>query len=531
VLASLLALCAGLAWKLRLERETSRLYLAQDYERQVVAAAMKLLRGEWVLATGGMGASAREYLLPRRYQDLLVGSGKLVAEEVVTDLTRAVEDLPERFEGYYYRAKGRKLLGDNAGAIGDLRECLGRNPGFSPAKALLADLEGPADGREGPTRPPPPDGSDHWSGAWLRAHRAMQEENWKEAAPAYGELLAFEEGMKGEIFLGSSIENLIERGVARLQTSDFEDAKLDFWAARTLSQRLWGDFLEPLLLLGKVYFLARDPSRTESLFLEALGRASDREKTALWMAAVYQSLVHELTASERLAEAVVAARGAAQSHAEDAAARLNFGWALLREQWSRRDREANAAPAGTRETLQEIESLVAEVLARDANESTAYFLWSKALEAQGELDRAHELSEKAEALRGRTDTSRRQDMNTRNIARIAAVAATLSLGLAVEGRAQHAPEGSFTEVTRLGDPVLGDPVNSPLTDALGGVSGDGLTLLFTSTRPGGSGGADIYLANRLNTGDPFMVERNFAELNTSSDEWVAFLSSDALRLY
>jgi tetratricopeptide (TPR) repeat protein len=528
-IASLLLVCGALAWKLSLERETSRLYLAQDYEKRVVSAAMKLLRGEWVLATvPPPGAPAREYLLPRCYQNLLTGSGKLAAEEAVTELTGAVADLPDRFEGYYYRARGRKLLGDDARAVDDLRQCLERKPSFLPAKAVLSDIE--VGETEAPFRSPAPDGSDLWGRTWLGAHQAMKREAWVEAAAAYGELLTFEEGMKGELFLGSSIENLIRRGVALMETCDFEGAKLDFWAARTVSRRQWGEFLEPLLFLGKVYFLDGYPSRTESLFLGALDRSADRRMTALWMAAVYQSLVPELERSGRLGEAVAAARKAVEFHAEDAAAHLRLGWTLLRDHWSRR--KAKGTPPDGPDTLREIESIVAAALARGANESIAYFLWSKALEAQGKLELARELSEKAETLLGcGANSSRRQEMNTRNFASRTAVAATLCLGLGVEGKAQQEPEGTFGDVKRLGGDTQDQDVNSPFLDAIGIVSGDGLTIAFTSDRPGGSGNADIYIADRKDLSVPFTEVRNVSELNTEGTEFATFLSDDGLSLY
>ncbi len=153
-IATLLLVCAALAWRLRIERETAMLYLAQDYETRVVAASMKLLRAEWVLATGGLVGSGREYLLPRRYQDLLTGTGRLAAEEAVDQLTVAIKDLPDRFEGYYYRASGRKRLGDDQGAMEDFRECLARNPSFVPAHSSRSSKESLTRGRHAPVRWP-----------------------------------------------------------------------------------------------------------------------------------------------------------------------------------------------------------------------------------------------------------------------------------------------------------------------------------------------------------------------------------------
>ena len=78
---------------------------------------------------------------------------------------------------------------------------------------------------------------------------------------------------------------------------------------------------------------------------------------------------------------------------------------------------------------------------------------------------------------------------------------------------------------------LGQPVNSPFHDHLPTESADGLTLAFTSDRPGGSGNADMYIADRQDTGQDFTEVRNITELNTFEYEFVNFLSDDGLTLY
>ncbi|MBI4582677.1 MAG: PD40 domain-containing protein, partial [Planctomycetes bacterium] len=526
---SILLLALGaLAWRLRIERETSRLYLAQDYEKKVVAAAMKLLRSEWVLSTKNRGGLESADLLPRRYQDLLSGSGKRVAEEAVAELTAEIAALPDRFEGYHYRAKGLSLLGNDAGGIADLQECLRRNPGFLPAKALLSELEAAGNQTQAAPLSKAIDPGDRWGGAWLRAHVAMKNCSWKDAAAAYTQLLSMEESLKRELFLGSSIENLLGRGVVLMETRDFEGAKRDFWAARTLSQRLWGDFLEPLLLLGKSYLLEGNPERAEELFHETLERSGDRDRMALWIAAAYQSLLLKLEISGRTGEAVAAARKALQFYPDDNAAQIRLGWALIRDRWSRRQATTNRTTAAEPEIFQEIETLVAAVLAKNPNDPSAYALLSKSLEAQGKLDLASELSEKAEALLGGADLStlsRRQDMNQQKFKSMTAVAGTLFLALGIEGRA-HEISGTFKDVKRLGDEF-----SSPYIDGWGVPSGDGLTLAFFSSRPGGNGSYDMYIADRPDTAVPFTEVRNIAELNTSEWEIPSFLSDDGLTLY
>lgn len=69
------------------------------------------------------------------------------------------------------------------------------------------------------------------------------------------------------------------------------------------------------------------------------------------------------------------------------------------------------------------------------------------------------------------------------------------------------------------------------------ISADGLTLYFTSFRPGGSGGADIWVATRSSVNDPFRPSVNLnnfypgSTINTASDEYAPSLSRDGLTLF
>ena len=62
-------------------------------------------------------------------------------------------------------------------------------------------------------------------------------------------------------------------------------------------------------------------------------------------------------------------------------------------------------------------------------------------------------------------------------------------------------------------------------------SADGLVAVFVSNRPGGAGASDLWMATRDDPSEPFGSLRSMSELNTPSEEWDAFLSPDALRLY
>lgn len=74
-------------------------------------------------------------------------------------------------------------------------------------------------------------------------------------------------------------------------------------------------------------------------------------------------------------------------------------------------------------------------------------------------------------------------------------------------------------------------INSGSTDHLPFVSDDGLVLLFSSNRSGGSGASDLWEARRTSTSVPFGVPAPLEGINTSSDETSPQLSSNGLELY
>ncbi len=70
---------------------------------------------------------------------------------------------------------------------------------------------------------------------------------------------------------------------------------------------------------------------------------------------------------------------------------------------------------------------------------------------------------------------------------------------------------------------LDTPVNSKADQWQFSMAGDG-TLVFTSDRPGGKGGYDIYLAEPVN--HQYLTVSNIAELNSPADEYSAFIAPD-----
>ena len=79
---------------------------------------------------------------------------------------------------------------------------------------------------------------------------------------------------------------------------------------------------------------------------------------------------------------------------------------------------------------------------------------------------------------------------------------------------------------------LGPTVNSPSYDSDMSISADGLSLYFTSNRSGGSGTHDIWVTTRETAQDPWGEPVNLGPTVNSSDwEHTPFVSADGLTLY
>jgi outer membrane protein OmpA-like peptidoglycan-associated protein/tetratricopeptide (TPR) repeat protein len=77
---------------------------------------------------------------------------------------------------------------------------------------------------------------------------------------------------------------------------------------------------------------------------------------------------------------------------------------------------------------------------------------------------------------------------------------------------------------------LGQPINSPSWDAQPSISPDGLTLYFASDRPGGYGGADIWMSTFKD--GRFQPPVNLGpEINTAGEEQSPFIHYDNQTLY
>lgn len=79
---------------------------------------------------------------------------------------------------------------------------------------------------------------------------------------------------------------------------------------------------------------------------------------------------------------------------------------------------------------------------------------------------------------------------------------------------------------------LGPLINSAFADEGPAISKDGFSLYLTSTRPGGSGGQDIWVAQREHEGAPWGAPVNLGStVNTAADESAPAFSRDGHRMF
>jgi Tol biopolymer transport system component len=79
---------------------------------------------------------------------------------------------------------------------------------------------------------------------------------------------------------------------------------------------------------------------------------------------------------------------------------------------------------------------------------------------------------------------------------------------------------------------VGPSINTSYRDSGPDISADGLTLFFSSDRPGGSGESDIWVATRTNKSDPWGTPVNLGSIvNSSSYDAYPSVSADGLTLF
>ena len=95
----------------------------------------------------------------------------------------------------------------------------------------------------------------------------------------------------------------------------------------------------------------------------------------------------------------------------------------------------------------------------------------------------------------------------------------------------------FVEVANadftFGEPTnLGPPVNTSASDGTPCISSDGLSLYFTSNRPGGSGGHDLWVVSRNSKNDAWSSPTNLGQkVNSPSLDYFPSISADGLSLF
>jgi hypothetical protein len=79
---------------------------------------------------------------------------------------------------------------------------------------------------------------------------------------------------------------------------------------------------------------------------------------------------------------------------------------------------------------------------------------------------------------------------------------------------------------------LGSPVNTGNWDGVPSISTDGLSLIFSSNRPGGQGDVDLWESKRATVDDPWRAPVNLGPaVNSTSLDWTQCVSADGLELY
>ncbi|MBI4600389.1 MAG: tetratricopeptide repeat protein [Planctomycetes bacterium] len=235
--------------------------------------------GLGLFASGGLLTP----LQPEDFRSLLGDE----AERSVRESARALADLaasvPGGRDAHYQLARALRLLGDDEGARHAVRRALEIDPGFTPALALEAELEGrpfpPPEAASSESAVPP---EADWKGPWLTTRASGgRRPRPAERLEAHDRLAAFAR-RRGDPYIGFSLEVFLGRGAARLRAEDFEGAEEDFAVARHLAP----GSLEPPLLLAKTYFLAGRPEEARRTLDRLYADRGEEASAALWIAAV-----------------------------------------------------------------------------------------------------------------------------------------------------------------------------------------------------------------------------------------------------
>jgi len=228
--AFLLILAAVLAQShlrdLRRERE-------ETYRRTVTRAAMALQAGRVGMRLGrGRTTRIDEHTWVFERDAARIpgqGVGSDAINRALASLAEAADLLPERPEACYHRARGYWFRGDAESAMRDADRALARDPQFVPAIILRATMLEKAGDVEAATRElarARAADRPEWE-TWISAYEAMAAGRWEEAARLHRDLTT-REAAEGELYLGSSIETRLGRGLALLEMDRLDAAASEF---------------------------------------------------------------------------------------------------------------------------------------------------------------------------------------------------------------------------------------------------------------------------------------------------------------
>ena len=109
------------------------------------------------------------------------------------------------------------------------------------------------------------------------------------------------------------------------------------------------------------------------------------------------------------------------------------------------------------------------------------------------------------------------------------------IGLCICSAATSGIWGSVAAHSKFGpwsDPVnVGPPLNTPFNDMYAIPTADGLTVYFTSNRPGGLGMDDLWVARRESTDAPWGAPENLAVLNSAFNDSLSVFSTSGNIMY
>jgi tetratricopeptide (TPR) repeat protein/tRNA A-37 threonylcarbamoyl transferase component Bud32 len=278
VAMAVLALAAMLAAGLLYRDHRTRVRAAS--ERTMRAAVMRLYFGERAVLGGIPLTSTRPYLFSTAAE---------MMDRAVDDLARAATALRDLPAAHYHLARGFAFRGADDRALAELDRALAIDPGFAPALFWRAIIHwAGADIDEDAALPRPEESRSPWGRVWIEAHRSLLEGRSLDAAAALGRLLDLEEAEGGELYLGSSVELLLGRGLAWLGAGQPWLAYADFRAA----DLLWPGALEPPMLMGKALLHAGRKDLAEAEFERAHERSGRSDFVAWSVEIVYIYTFH-----------------------------------------------------------------------------------------------------------------------------------------------------------------------------------------------------------------------------------------------